>query len=72
MGGHMVSLSEIKNALAGINGGFCADKIDRAIAALKEALEEMDTIPVCGRHDVDALLGCMIGIDLIIGEEKHG
>ena len=71
----MVSLNEIKNALDGIHtesGDDCARFIDEAIERLTTAQEALDTVSVRGRHDVDALLGCMIGIDLIIGEEKHG
>lgn len=67
----MVSLSEIKKVLEGINGNSGTTKIEEAIKSLKEAQEEMETIPVCGRRDVDRLLGCMIGVDLIIGEEKN-
>lgn len=72
----MVSLIEIKLALDGIqkeSGDDCAKKyIDEAIERLKAAQEALNTISVRGRHDVDALLGCMLGIDLIIGEGNNG
>lgn len=71
----MVSLIEIKLALDGIqkeSGDDCAQYIDEAIERLKTAQEALNTISVRGRHDVDALLGCMLGIDLIIGEENNG
>lgn len=72
----MVSLIEIKLALDGIqkeSGDDCTTKyIDEAIERLKTAQEALNTISVRGRHDVDALLGCMLGIDLIIGEENNG
>lgn len=71
----MVSLIEIKLALDGIqkeSGDDCAKYIDEAIERLKTAQEALNTVSVRGRHDVDALLGCMLGIDLIIGEEKNG
>lgn len=69
----MVSLIEIKLALDGIqkeSGDDCAKYIDEAIERLKTAQEALNTVSVRGRHDVDALLGCMLGIDLVIGEEK--
>jgi hypothetical protein len=70
----MVSLREIKNALVGIQQDSQDTErlIDEAIGILAAAQEAMNTISVCGRHDVDALLGCMIGIDLLIGEDKNG
>lgn len=71
----MVSLIEIKLALDGIqkeSRDDCAEYIDEAIEKLKTAQEALNTISVRGRHDVDALLGCMLGIDLIIGEENNG
>lgn len=71
----MVSLIEIKLALDGIqkeSGDDCAKYIDEAIERLKTAQEALNTISVRGRHDVDALLGCMLGIDLVIGEENNG
>lgn len=71
----MVSLVEIKTALDGINkedGDDCSKYIDEAIERLKTAQDALNTISVRGRHDVDALLGCMMGIDLIIGEENNG
>lgn len=71
----MVSLIDIKLALNGIqkeSGDDCMKYIDEAIERLKTAQEALNTISVRGRHDVDALLGCMLGIDLIIGEENNG
>lgn len=70
----MVSIYEIKNALVEIqqNSDNAERLIEEAIGNLRAAQEEMNTISVCGRHDVDALLGCMLGIDLIIGEDKDG
>ena len=72
----MVSLNEIKKALGGISaeGGDpnYAEYIDEAIDRLKTAQEAMNTVSVRGRHDIDALLGCMIGIDLIIGGNTDG
>jgi gamma-glutamyl phosphate reductase len=71
----MVSLIEIKRALDGIqkeSGDDCARYIDEAIEKLKTAQEALNTVSVRGRHDVDALLGCMLGIDLIIGEDNNG
>jgi gamma-glutamyl phosphate reductase len=71
----MVSLIEIKLALDGIqkeSGDDCKKYVDEAIERLKTAQEALNTISVRGRHDVDALLRCMLGIDLIIGEDNNG
>lgn len=71
----MVSLIEIKLALDGIqkeSGDDGVKYIDEAIERLKTAQEALNTVSVRGRHDVDALLGCMLGLDLIIGEENNG
>jgi hypothetical protein len=71
----MVTLLEIKTALESIrreDGDDAAKYIEEAIRCLKTAGEAMNTVSVRGRHDVDTMLGCMIGIDLIIGEDKDG
>ena len=44
-------------------------KVDEAIQFLKTALSEMDGLSVKGRAEVDALLGCMLAIESIIGRE---
>jgi hypothetical protein len=71
----MVTLFEIKNALEHIDaedGDTDVSYIGNAISSLKTAQEAMNTISVRGRNNLDALLGCMMAIDLIIGEEKDG
>jgi len=71
----MVNLYEIKKALEGLdaeNGDRSPEYIDAAIANLQTAAEALNTISVRGRRNVDALLGCMMAIELIIGEDKDG
>lgn len=69
----MVNLEQIKSALSSIEGGAEAEKhIDEAIDALESASGAMGEIAVKGRQSIDALFGCMIGIDLIIGGKKNG
>lgn len=68
----MVSLIEIKNALVNLessSGDKGIEYIDAAIDNLKAASDALNTVSVRGRNSVDALLGCMIGIDMIIGKE---
>ena len=69
----MITLRQIKSALANIeaiSGDTDQKYLDDAIDALNTASEALNTIAVRGRKDVDALLGCMIGIDMIIGKEE--
>lgn len=68
----MITLKGIKSALESIQpcGGDASTKyIDEAIGCLETASEALNTISVRGRLDVDKLLGCMMGIDMIIGKE---
>ena len=67
----MVDLEKIKETLAKIDGNEEATNcIDTAIGNLKAASVEMNDMTVKGRKDIDALLGCMLGIDLVIGGNK--
>lgn len=71
----MINLLKVKEALAEIEssgGDNPSEYIESAIDNLKNAAEAMNTVSVCGRSNVDKLLGCMMAIDLIIGEEKDG
>jgi gamma-glutamyl phosphate reductase len=68
----MVTLYQIKDSLESIepcDGDASTKYIDDAIESLKMASEALNTISVRGRSDVDKLLGCMMGIDMIIGKE---
>lgn len=70
----MVTLKEIKSALESFDsneGEASAAYIDEAIHCLQTAAEALNSIPVMGRVNVDKLLGCMLGIDLIIGEDNN-
>lgn len=68
-----ITLVRIKNAferleyIDGEDAGVC---LERAIEAVKDAQEALETISVKGRSNVDALLGCMMGLDMIIGKEE--
>lgn len=46
-----------------------AERAKNAIGELHGLLSELDEVEVKGRKNVDALLGCMMGIDMIIGKE---
>lgn len=52
--------------------GADASKATEAIGLLKDLLAELDEIEVKGRQKVDALLGCMMAIEAIIGEKQNG
>lgn len=66
----MVTLKQLIAALESLGVG--AAHIELAIAELRELQTELDDVEVKGRQKVDTLLGCMLAIDAIIGDEKHG
>lgn len=45
------------------------EHLKNAIKELNVAKDEMEIIPVKGREQIDILFGCMLGLDLILGEE---
>lgn len=49
--------------------GADASKATEAIGLLKDLLAELDEVEVKGRQSVDTLLGCMMAIEAIIGED---
>lgn len=63
----MVSLKMLVPALACL--GISAERIDKAIENLNCLLAELDEVEVKGRQQVDTLLGCMMAIEAIIGED---
>lgn len=63
----MYSLKKIRAAVQSLNVETV--HIDRAIHALEEALDSLDSVSVTGRQDVDTMLGCMMAIEQIIGKE---
>ena len=68
----MVTIYEIRKALENLDaesGDKGLEYIDEAIANLQDAEQALNTVSVRGRVSVDALLGCMMGIELIIGKE---
>ena len=65
----MITLKQIIPALQTL--GVSAEHIEAAIAELHGLLAELDEVEVKGRQSVDTLLGCMMAIDAIIGEQKN-
>lgn len=45
-------------------------KVNDAIASLSALQDELNDVEVKGRDKVDTLLGCMMAIEAIIGEDK--
>ena len=71
----MINLTKIKEALESIepiDGDASAEYIDAAIENLKTAVSAMNTIGVRGKDNLDKLLGCIMGIGILIGEDKDG
>lgn len=72
----MITLRQIDSAIDSLkcNGDKDAvlEQISCAIDALEDALKGMDELQVKGRDNVDTLLGCMMAVEAIIGDEKNG
>ena len=66
----MITLKQIIPALQTL--GVSTERIEAAMAELRGLLAELDEVEVKGRTKVDTLLGCMMAIDAIIGEQKNG
>lgn len=66
----MITLKQLIPAL--ISLGVDKSKANEAIHALQDLLSELDEVEVKGRQKVDTLLGCMMAIESIIGEQKNG
>ena len=70
----MVNLKQIKSTLE--NLGVETEKVDAAISALEEQLSALNVISVNGRDIIDQMLGCMMGIEQILGideqNQNHG
>ena len=64
----MITLQKIVPALASVGVG--SERVDTAIEELKKLLAELNEVEVKGRDKVDTLLGCMMAIEAIIGEDK--
>ena len=47
-------------------------EVNEAIHTLQDLLAKLDEVEVKGRQNVDTLLGCMMAIEAIIGEQKNG
>ena len=63
----MITLKQIISALISLEIG--TGHIDNAIKELEQLLTELDEVEVKGRQKVDTLLGCMMAIESIIGED---
>lgn len=69
----MTNLKQVKYTLEHIDiidGDNSTEYIDKAVEALETAAEAMNTISVRGRDALDQLLGCMLGIEMILGKEE--
>lgn len=70
----MANLKQVKYTLEHletVDGDASAEYVDKAIEALETAKEALNTISVRGRDNLDQLLGCMLGIDMILGNENE-
>ena len=62
-----ITLKQLIPALISLD--VSVDHIESAIDELRGLLVELDEVEVKGRTKVDTLLGCMMAIDAIIGQE---
>lgn len=65
----MANLKQLKYTLG--NLGLSSEKVDAAMTALEELGEALEEISVKGREQIYQLLGCMMGIEQIIGNEEQ-
>ena len=65
----MANLKQLKYTLG--NLGLGSEKVDVAMTALEELGESLENITVQGREAIDQILGCMMGIEQIIGNEEQ-
>lgn len=63
-----ITLKQLIPAL--ISLGVDETLVNEAIKFLQEMLSQLDEVEVKGRANVDTLLGCMMAIEAIIGEDK--
>lgn len=72
----MVTLRQIYSSIDSLkcNGDKDAvlEQLSSAIDALEDAVKSMDELTVKGRNSVDTLLGCMMAVEQIIGEDNNG
>lgn len=66
----MVSLLKVK--VAAYELGIDITHAEKAIAELRDFLDVLDGVSVKGRNNVDTLLGCMMAVEQIIGEDNNG
>ena len=66
----MASLKQIENALDNIEFEGEKPEFTEAVTNLQKILAALNELTVKGRENVDVLLGCMICIEQIIGEEE--
>lgn len=69
----MANLAQVKYTLEHlevIGGDNSSEHIDKAITELERAAAALNTITVQGRENLDSLLGCMLGIDMILGRDQ--
>lgn len=66
----MFSIIQIIDALEKL--GVDTIHLESAFTELKKVLADLDEVEVKGRDNVDTLLGCMMAVESIIGDEKNG
>ena len=66
----MVSLLKVKAAAHEL--GIDITHAEKAIGELRDFLNVLDGVSVKGRNNVDTLLGCMMAVEQIIGDENNG
>ena len=65
----MANLKQLKFTLDSL--GIESNNVDVAISALENLSGALNDVPVKGREAVDQMLGCMMGIDEILGNNEQ-
>ncbi len=68
----VISIVKIKEALVNLEaeGDVGIQHFDDAISSLQKAADALDHVTIHGRENADILLGCMLGIEMLIGKEE--
>ncbi len=69
------NLNQIRDALKtlctiGGSTEIAVGKIDNAKLLLEEAIQELNGVPVAGKGALDCLLGCILALEVITGENE--
>lgn len=68
----LTQIADALKTLCAIGGSteIAVGKIENAKGLLQEAIHELNGVPVAGKGALDCLLGCILAVEQIIGEDE--